>query len=116
MANIREIGSIWRRLTLQLLAVAALLSILLYLAVRTFAGQAAEDTQDKILAASATSIVDELRSERGEVALDIPYSSLSMLGAISDDRVFYRVVVDESTLTGYGDLPIPSTRLDPGQP
>lgn len=116
MAHIRDIGSIRRRLTLQLLVVAAVLSILLYLAVRTFAGQAAEDTQDKILAASATSIVDEFRSERGEVALDIPYSSLSMLGAISDDRVFYRVIVDEATLTGYGDLPVPATRPAPGRP
>lgn len=116
MANIRDIGSVWRRLTIQLLAVAALLSFLLYIAVRTFAGQAAEDTQDKILAASATSIVDELRSERGQVALDIPYSSLSMLGAISDDRVFYHVVADGKTLTGYSDLPIPSDRLNPGQP
>ena len=116
MADIRKIGSIWRRLALQLLAVAALLSFLLYLAARTFAGQAAEDMQDRILAASATSIADELRSERGELALDIPYSALSMLGAISDDRVFYKVLVDGSTLTGYNDLPSPEIQPRPGQP
>lgn len=116
MANIREIGSIRRRLMVQLLVVAAVLSFLLYVAVRTFAGQAAEETQDEILAASATAIADELRSERGEVTLDIPYSSLSMLGAISEDRVFYRVLVEGSTLTGYNDLPVPATRPNPGQP
>lgn len=100
-------GSIRRRLFLQLAAIAALLSLALFLVVRALAASAAEDTQDGILAASATSIADALRSEDGAITLDMPYSALSMLGTINEDRVFYRVVVDGETLTGYEDLPPP---------
>ncbi len=105
-------GSIRRRLVLQLAGIAALLSLAFFLAVRAVAEQAAKDTQDNILAASATSIADALYSERGFVRLELPYSALSMLGTISEDRVFYRVVVDDDTLTGYDDLPAPEPWTD----
>lgn len=107
MSGARATGSIRRRLFLQLAAIAALLSVALFLVMRTLAASAAEDTQDGILAASATSIADALRSEDGAITLDMPYSALSMLGTINEDRVFYRVVVDGETLTGYDDLPPP---------
>ena len=100
-------GSIRRRLFIQLAAIAALLSILLFLVVRGLAGSAAEATQDGILAASATSIADALRAEGGSVTLDLPYSALSMLGSVNQDRVFYSVVAEGETLTGYSDLPEP---------
>jgi two-component system sensor histidine kinase TctE len=103
----RITGSIRRRLFLQLVAIAALLSVVLFFVVRGLAETAAEATQDGILAASATSISDALRSDSGAITLDLPYSALSMLGAINQDRVFYRVVVDGETLTGYEDLPPP---------
>lgn len=105
-------GSIRRRLVLQLAGIAALLSLAFFLVVRAVAEQAAEDTQDNILAASATSIADALYSERGVVRLELPYSALSMLGTISEDRVFYRVVIDGETLTGYEDLPAPEPWAD----
>ncbi|MEP3276488.1 MAG: sensor histidine kinase, partial [Stappiaceae bacterium] len=108
--SIKVTGSIRRRLMLQLLGVAALLSLLLYFMVRTFAEQSAEAAQDNILAASATSMADELRSEQGQVLLDIPYSALSMLGTISEDRVFYNVFAGGQTLTGYEDLPLTEKR------
>ena len=98
-------SSIRRRLVFQLSAFAAILSLTFYLIVRVVAEQAATDTQDNILAASATSIADALYSERGTVNLELPYSALSMLGSISQDRVFYRIIVDGETLTGYSDLP-----------
>ncbi len=101
--------SIRRRLGIQLSVIAALLSIAFYLTVRTVAEQAAADTQDSILAASATSIADALYSERGAIRLELPYSALSMLGTISEDQVFYRVVAKDITLTGYDDLSIPDT-------
>lgn len=101
-------GSIRRRLIVQLAAVAAILSVVFFFAVRVVAERAATQTQDNILAASATSIADAVYSERGEVRLELPYSALSMLGTISEDRVFYHVLVNDQTLTGYEDLLAPN--------
>lgn len=97
-------GSIRNRLVVQLAGIAALLSLAFFLTVRTVAEQAATDTQDNILAASATSIADAIYSEGGDIRLELPYSALSMLGTISEDRVFYRVLVEGTTLTGYDDF------------
>jgi two-component system sensor histidine kinase TctE len=76
--------------------------------VTGLARKAAERTQDNVLAASVTTIAETLRSEQGEVRLELPYSAFSMLGAISEDRVFYRVAKSDTILTGYDDLPVPS--------
>lgn len=100
-------GSIGRRLTLLLAGVAALLSLLSWSMVTGLARQAAERTQDNVLAASATTIAETLRSEQGEVRLELPYSAFSMLGAIGEDRVFYKVATGRTLLTGYEDLPLP---------
>lgn len=99
--------SIGRRLTLLLAAVAALLSVLSWTMVTMLAREAAQRTQDNVLAASITTISETLRSEQGEIRLELPYAAFAMLGAISEDRVFYRVTVNEETLTGYADLPSP---------
>ena len=101
----KPVSSIRRRLVMQLAAIAALLSVAFLFAVRGVAERAAQDTQDGILAASATSIADALYVEAGELRLELPYSAISMLGSVSQDRVFYRVIVDGETLTGYEDLP-----------
>ena len=101
-------GSIGRRLTLLLAGVAALLSLLSWGVVTTLARQAAERAQDNVLAASATTIAETLRTDQGEVLLELPYSAFSMLGAISEDRVFYRVTAGNIHLTGYADLPAPT--------
>lgn len=97
--------SIGRRLTLLLAAVAALLSVLSWAMVAALAREAAQRTQDNVLAASVTTIAETLRSEQGEIRLELPYAAIAMLGAISEDRVFYHVMADHETLTGYGDLP-----------
>lgn len=99
-------GSIGRRLTLLLAGVAALLALLSWGMVTTLARQAAERTQDNVLAASATAIAETVRTEQGEVRLELPYSAFSMLGAISEDRVFYHVATDTGLVTGYEDLPV----------
>ncbi|PQO22497.1 sensor histidine kinase [Rhodobacteraceae bacterium WD3A24] len=104
--SVRTRGSISRRLTLQLAAIAALLALLSWGMIRGFSQQAAEQTQDNILAASVTAIAEELRSEAGQIRLEIPYAAFSMLGAINEERVFYRIVSDGETLTGYDDLPV----------
>ncbi len=109
-------GSIRKRLFIQLALVAAVLSLAFFLVVRGVAERAAERTQDDILSASATAIADSLRSEDGHVTLDLPYSALSMLGSINEDRVFYRVVSQGKTLTGYPDLPQPDVPPRLGAP
>lgn len=100
-------SSIQRRLALQLAMVAAILSLAFFLIVRVVAEGAAKDTQDNILLASATAIAEALSVESGEIRLDLPYSAISMLGSVSEDRVFYRVSAAGQTLTGYEDLPLP---------
>ncbi len=107
--------SIGRRLTLLLAGVAALLSLLSWWMVSELAREAATRTQDNILAASATSIAETIRTEQGEVRLELPYSAFSMLGAISEDRVFYRVTAGGEVLTGYADLPVPEPDLTNGR-
>lgn len=102
-----ETVSIGKRLTLLLAGVAALLSLLSWGMVTGLAREATQRTQDNVLAASATTIAETLRSEQGEVRLELPYAAFAMLGAISEDRVFYRVVAGGTTLTGYDDLPQP---------
>ncbi|MEX0971605.1 MAG: sensor histidine kinase N-terminal domain-containing protein [Paracoccaceae bacterium] len=104
-----ERQSIGRRLTLLLAAVAALLSVLSWGMVTALAREATQRTQDNVLAASTTTIAETLRSEQGEIRLELPYAAFAMLGAVSEDRVFYRVTAGDEILTGYQDLPAPST-------
>lgn len=116
MRRLVQSSSLRRRLVVQLGLIAALLSVAFFLAVRVVAEGAATDTQDDILEASATSIADAVYSERGGVRLELPYSAISMLSTVSEDRVFYRVLVDGKTLTGYDDLPLPSGRVQSREP
>lgn len=102
-------------MTLLLALVAALLSLLSWSMVSSFARQAAERTQDNILAASATIIAETLRSEGGQVRLELPYAAFAMLGAVSEDRVFYQVETAGEVLTGYDDLTRASTPPRPGE-
>lgn len=100
-----ERNSIRTRLVVQMVLIAAILSLAFFLLIRAVADRAAQDTQDNILAASATAIADSLNTNGQNVGLELPYAAISMLGAISEDRVFYRVEVADETLTGYDDLP-----------
>ncbi len=99
--------SIRRRLTLLLLAGAAALSIILWLLVRDVANEAAQDTQDGILGAATRAVADEMRGGTDGVEVDIPFMAFSILGAVGEERVFYRIDVSGETVTGYGDLPLP---------
>ncbi|MDC0736880.1 sensor histidine kinase [Cognatishimia sp. SS12] len=98
-------GSLSRRLTLQLMSGAAILATMLYFVVLNVARDLAETSQDNILFASATAILEATSVQGEEVEVDIPYGALSMLGNVSDDRVFYRISVADTFLTGYRDLP-----------
>jgi len=107
--------SIGQRLTILLAGIAAVLAILSWWMVTSFAREAAERTQDNVLVASATSIAEALRSEQGTILLELPYSAFAMLDAIGEDRVFYRVAANGETLTGYDDLIPPNTPERPGE-
>ncbi|WP_425044737.1 sensor histidine kinase N-terminal domain-containing protein [Primorskyibacter sp. S87] len=103
--QINRRGSILRQLLVVLLAGAALLAVILFLLVQSFALRLSEESQDNILAASVTSILDAVSVQEGELVLDLPYSAFSMLGNLSDDRVFYAIRENGTFLTGYEDLP-----------
>lgn len=106
--------SIGQRLTILLAGIAAVLAILSWWMVSSFAREAAARTQDNVLIASATTIAEALRSEQGTILLELPYSAFAMLDAIGEDRVFYRVAANGETLTGYDDLIPPATPERPG--
>ncbi|NRB17692.1 MAG: sensor histidine kinase [Rhodobacteraceae bacterium] len=108
-------GSLRRRLTLQLVGSAAVLATLLFFVVLGFARDVAQQTHDSILLASATSIMDSVSVQADAVTVDLPYAALSMLGNVSDDRVFYSVSMRGQLLTGYDDLPISGQMLRSGQ-
>ena len=108
----RARGSIRRRLTLQLLTSAAILAVILFLIVSSFARQISAESQDRILSASVASILDAVSVASGEVSVDIPYSAFTMLDNPSDDRVFYRIMQDGEVITGYDDLPATTPGTD----
>jgi len=107
--TLNGLRSIRSQLILSLLVCIASIAIILFFIVQSYASRLAEDSQDQILQASATSMLDGIVINNGEVLVDIPYSSLSMLGTLSDDRVFYLITLDEEILTGYEDLPVVDT-------
>ena len=107
MRLFRGPSSIRRQLTLQLVTGAAVMALVLFWIVYNFARDIGAESQDRILAASAASILDSTTIQSGELRVDIPYSAFSMLGAMGDDRIFYRILVDGYTVTGYETLPIP---------
>ena len=73
--------------------------------VQSVAEQIAQESQDNILAASAISILDSARVVEGEISIDLPYSSLSMLDSVTDERAFYAIRLNDEFLSGYSDLP-----------
>ena len=104
MINFPFQSSIRRRLVFLLLLGSATLAFLLYFVVQSVARQAAQESQDNILAASAVSILDGVRLVDGRIDVDMPYSSLSMLDSVTDERVFYAIHLDGNLLTGYPEL------------
>jgi len=97
-------GSLRGRLMITLIGGAAVLALLLFLALRSYAAQVAQEGQDSILRASVASILDAAVLRRGQVEIDIPYASFSMLSTASDDRVFYAVYQDQTLVSGYEGL------------
>jgi len=105
----RRAPSLRRRLVVQLLALAAVLAVLLFAAVRFSAERASEATLDAILGAATIAMAEEIRSAEGGAVIDLSPGTFSMLAAMGDERIFYRVNLGAATLTGYDDLPLPAT-------
>lgn len=100
-------GSLRRKLTIMLLLGAGGLALMVYVVVQSVAREIAQESQDNVLAASALSILDSARVVEGEITIDFPYASLSMLDTVSNERVFYQIQLDGNFLSGYEDLPQP---------
>ena len=97
--------SIKKRLILLLGCVAIGISGASYVLINSVVSQTVVATQDRLLSAAIASIVDNLYSEDGEVSLDLPYDTFSLLGAIGEDQVFYKISEKNTVITGYVDLP-----------
>lgn len=107
MVDVNSRGSLRTRLALILTGGAAVLAVILFVVVRAFSAQIAQQGQDNVLSASMASILDSAVVRDGRVSLDFPYSSLSMLTTGADDRVFYAIYEGDTLLTGYDDLDVP---------
>ena len=105
--NTPPAGSLRRRLVIGLTLVAAVFAGAMFLTMRALTDQTVEATQDALLGVAATAISDELRVSEGRLVVDLPYSVFSMLGAVGEDQIFYRVDVGARTVTGYDDMPLP---------
>ena len=107
--KVATFGSLRNRLVFTLIGGAAVLALLFFFAVRSFSIQIAQQGQDNILFASATSMLDAAAIRNGAIELDLPYSAFSMLSTQADDRVFYAVLQDGKFLSGYEDLVVTGT-------
>ncbi|MFK8083073.1 MAG: ATP-binding protein [Granulosicoccus sp.] len=101
VAVIKVSGSLGNRLAVTLIGGVAILTLLVYFVVRDYATQIAQQSQDSILRASITSMLDTAIIRNGIIEMDIPYASLSMLTTGTDDRVFYAIYQDNTLLSGY---------------
>jgi two-component system, OmpR family, sensor histidine kinase TctE len=101
--------SLRQRLVIPLLALSAVLSVLIYLSVRIGADSASEATLDAVLGAAALAMAEEMRAGEGGAVVDLSPVTFSMLAAMGEERIFYRVALNGQTLTGYDDLPAPDT-------
>ncbi|MEO0676715.1 MAG: sensor histidine kinase [Pseudomonadota bacterium] len=99
-------GSLRQKLLVSLLAGAAVLTVGVFFVVLSVARQVAQESQDNILTASATSILESARYTEGQILLDLPYAAFSMLGGVADERVFYAIRLEGEFLSGYDDLPV----------
>lgn len=105
-------GSLRNKLAFRLIGGVLILTVLLFFVVRNYAAQIAQQSQDSILRASVTSMLDTANIRDGVVEMDIPYSSFSILNNSSDDRIFYSIYQDDKILSGYDDLSVPSLPAD----
>jgi len=75
---------------------------------------AAAVVQDRLLLGSARIVAEQLRFEDGGIQAPIPPAALELFESGSTDMVYYRVVAaNDQTITGYPELVLPDTHLQP---
>ena len=100
--------SIKQRLVLQLGIVSILIALSLFFLIKNIINQVMLTTQDRLLTASLNSIIDKFYTSNNDVSLDLPYDTFSLLGALSEDKLFYKVDYNDQFLTGYKKFPVVS--------
>jgi len=76
------------RLLLALVTVAVVISGLFLILIRQITEQAVQATQDALLETAVASILENTRSSDNNVEIDLPYDVFTMLGAISEDKIY----------------------------
>jgi len=75
---------------------------------------AAAVVQDRLLLGSARIVAEQLRFEDGGIQAPVPPAALELFQSGSADMVYYRVVAaNDQTVTGYPELVLPDTHLQP---
>ena len=98
--------SIKQRLVLQLGIVTILIAFSLFFLIKNITNQVMTTTQDRLLTASLNSIIDKFYTSNKDISLDLPYDTFSLLGAISEDKLFYKINYNDKFLTGYQKFPM----------
>ena len=98
--------SIKNRLLIQFGLATLVISVILYTLIKSIINQVIISTQDKLLSAAVNSISEKFYVDKNELSLDLPYDTFSLIGSISDDKIFYRIDLNDKFLTGYEDFPI----------
>ena len=106
--NIATKISIKNRLLIQFGLATIVISVILYLLIKSIINHVIISTQDKLLSAAVNSISEKIYVDKNELSLDLPYDTFSLIGSISDDKIFYRIDLNNKFLTGYEDFPIVS--------
>lgn len=106
--SVQVYGSLRNKLAFTLIVGVTILAVLLYFTVREYTVKIAQQSQDSILRAAVTSMLDTAVVQAGNITLDIPYSAFSMLSTSTDDRIFYAIYQNDSVLSGYENLAVPT--------
>ena len=109
-------SSIRNRLLFQLGAVTFAISLSIFLVVRLVVVQAVTATQDGLLKVAVQSVTDKIYIVDEQVSVDLPYDTFSLLGAMGEDRIFYRISENGKLLTGYSEFPYEGTYGDIREP
>jgi two-component system sensor histidine kinase TctE len=105
--------SLRRQLWLNMLLPAAALALGLGIGGALLIHGVVQSTHDRLLDGSVLAIIERLTNDDGEVTVDLPPVALGMLESQAQDRIYYSVVYDGTTITGYADLPIPDMTRQP---